>query len=248
MIDTVQSTQSTVQKEQDIEEEDQGPIPFKRIKIYDLPWEVTRGHLEELASKFGKVALVELRKGRYGMIGFITFNTYIDADFALYRLRDGYVFMGSKIKVFPAPVTQEEIERKKKEKLEREKKNSEVGRKKTKVQKKSLRFLAPANQPTQKNQQTVGQNNNQSRQGQGQLRQGQNQGQSRQGQGQSQSRQGQNQGQSRQGQGQGQSRQGQGSQSYVQRNQNQSQGGQNNGQRRQNGKQGNKKKSIKIYC
>jgi len=105
--------------------------PFNRIKIMDLPFEVTKAHLEELCSKFGRIRSIEMRKGNYGMIGLVTFMKEVDAEFALYRLVD-YVYMNRKIKVYPAPVTQEEVERKRREQSERDRRNEEFGQKKKK--------------------------------------------------------------------------------------------------------------------
>lgn len=103
--------------------------PFNRIRIMDLPFEATREHLDELCTKFGRIKQIEMRKGAYGMIGFVTFTKEVDAEFALYRLVD-YVYMGRKIKVYPAPVTQQEIERKRREQNERERRSDETDKKK----------------------------------------------------------------------------------------------------------------------
>jgi RNA recognition motif-containing protein len=94
-------------------------LPFKRIKILRLPSDVTRAHLEELGSKFGKITGIEIeRAGRYECVGFITFATFHDAEYALYRLIDT-IYLGNQIRVFSSPITTEELERKKKEQQDR---------------------------------------------------------------------------------------------------------------------------------
>jgi len=114
------------------------------------------------------------------MMGFVTFMKEVDAEFALYRLVD-YVYMGRKIKVYPAPVTQQEIERRRKEQNERERRADDFDKRKKVVNKQkkgSLRFLAPRNQPStdnQNRQQPVQQNNSQRQaQNRGNFQQGQN--------------------------------------------------------------------------
>jgi len=94
--------------------------PYKRIKILDLPYDTTRAHLEELSSKYGRVSNVEIdRSERNRIVGFVTYTSSHDAAFAVYRLED-FIYRGIRIRVYPAHITQEEIERKKKEKLERQ--------------------------------------------------------------------------------------------------------------------------------
>jgi len=103
---------------------DNTPLPFRRIKIMDLDWDITRAHVEELCSKFGKITNIEMIRTRNrGWISFVTFMTFVDAEFAVYQLQDRRV-MGYPIRVYAAPVTEEEKEEKKKErKRKRKKKN-----------------------------------------------------------------------------------------------------------------------------
>jgi len=124
--------------------------PFWRIKIVDLDWDITRGHIDELCSKFGKITNIEVIKTRrVGKLALVTFLRQDDAEYAVYRLK-GTRVAGYPIRVFPAPVTEVEIERKKQLERDREKRKLENDQKKrpSKTQKKSLRFLAPANTPT----------------------------------------------------------------------------------------------------
>jgi len=98
------------------DQNDENP-PYKRIKILDLPYDTTRAHLEELGSKFGKVSNVEIeRSERNRLVGFVSYTSSHDAAFAVYRLED-FIYRGIHIRVYPAPITQEEIERKKKRKI-----------------------------------------------------------------------------------------------------------------------------------
>jgi len=96
--------------QQDLNEE----TPYKRIKILDLPYDTTRAHLDDLGSKFGRVSNVEVeRSERNRVVGYISYTSSHDAAFAVYRLED-FIYKGIHIRVYPAPITQEEIERKKK--------------------------------------------------------------------------------------------------------------------------------------
>jgi len=136
------------------EQPQQTPHKYKRIEI-DLTGvnrDVTRAHVEELCSKYGRVNDIEMTRGREGFSCFVTFGSTVDAEFALYRLYD-HVFMGTKIKAYPAPLTNEEIKKRKDEASEREKKRMEGREKRKKVNKApkgkgSLKFLAPPNPPT----------------------------------------------------------------------------------------------------
>jgi len=116
-------------------------IPYKRIKLLDLPYDTTRAYLDELGSKYGRVSNVEIeRSERNRIVGYISYTSSHDAAFAVYRLED-FIYRGIRIRVYPSPITQEEIERKKKEKLERQRTlDGDDGRKKalSKIKRKAL--------------------------------------------------------------------------------------------------------------
>jgi len=134
---------------------EQIPEKYKRIEIdlTDVNRDVTRAHVEELCSKYGRVNDIEMRRDRDRFSYFVTFGSTVDAEFALYRLYD-HVFMGGQIKAYPAPLTNDELKKRREEAQERERKRMEGrdNRKKKVVKgpkgKGSLKFLAPPNPPT----------------------------------------------------------------------------------------------------
>jgi len=149
------NTQRDNKKEQE-QSKDVKQETFRRIKIIDLPREVTRAHIDELCSKFGRITDIELRRVGNLMNSFVTFSRFVDAEFALYRLTDT-IYLGSKIKAFSAELTQEDMEAREKEQKERERKKLEGREKKKKFAKppkQSLRHLAPRNAPTTGNNNT----------------------------------------------------------------------------------------------
>jgi len=124
--DNKQETKTTKEKEETNPklEGEKGPS-FRRIKIQDLPYNVTRSHIEELCSKFGRIVEIEMKRGYGGtMMSFVTFYREVDAEFALYRLLD-MTYMQTKIKAYPAELSREEIEQRKEDSKERERKRME---------------------------------------------------------------------------------------------------------------------------
>jgi len=217
---------------------------FRRIKIMDLPREITRGHIEELCGKYGKINEIEMRRGNNGMNSFVTFHKVVDAEFALYRLLDS-TYMGSKIKAYPAKLTKEEIEQRKNEAKERERKRLEGKNKKKKIiklPKGSLRHLAPRNAPTTGNIQRNNQQGNTQKGNQQETKnQKQNQGRKKQNQGGNNVQGNRNGGGQRQNQGGNQPKSRGGYQLQGQRNRN-GQGNRNQGQRQYQGNDQNRNK------
>jgi hypothetical protein len=131
---------------------------YKRIKIENLPRDITREHIEELCSKFGRVNEIEMRRLGQSMRSFVSFFNVVDAEYALYRIFD-MTYMGEKLKVYPAE-EKEGFPQRKNEGTKVSKKKPEGGRGKTKP-KGSLRHLAPRNAPTGNLKSQQGNTNNQ---------------------------------------------------------------------------------------
>jgi RNA recognition motif-containing protein len=118
----------------------------KRIRIFNLPPRVTKDHVLELAEKYGKVTSVEVlrdnnQNGNRGSEALVTFLTVNDAEFAIYRLRDK-VFQTYVLEAALSPVTQKEIDDRKKDKLAqrdvKSQKSTDTTVKKKKLLKKDL--------------------------------------------------------------------------------------------------------------
>jgi RNA recognition motif-containing protein len=104
---------------------------YKRIKIENLPMDITRDHIEELCSKYGRVNEIEMRRFGNGMRSYVTFFNVVDAEYALYRIFD-MNYMGEKLKVYPAELTEKEISKRQEDAKERDRKRMEGRDKKKK--------------------------------------------------------------------------------------------------------------------
>jgi len=127
--------------------------------VVDIPIrDVNRDAIEELCSKFGKVNSVELKRvGRDEKARFKAYVTYLqsgDADYAVYSLT-GYSFKDAILRSFPAPLSEDDIQKRKGDKVRRDRDRISGGdmsekkkRAKEKPKKGSLRFLAAPNSAT----------------------------------------------------------------------------------------------------